>query len=380
MQNQTLRKIILSVLGIALIVGSVFIAKRIIANKKKTKSVATKVVKSVFTDTIQNQVVRLAVTASGTLLAKQRVEIYAEVQGIFRSGSRLFKSGQTYTKGQTLIRIDASEHYASVQSAKSSFFNSLSGLMPDLRLDYPEAYPKWQTYLSNFDLNKTTPELPKISSEKENFFITGRGILTAYYNVKNLEQRLTKYVITAPFSGVLTGALVTEGTLIRNGQKLGELIDPSVFELEIALSKSYMDKLEVGRKVTLTTLDKSESYQGIVSRVNGSLDVSTQTLSAYIEVRDKNLKQGIYLDANLDVQEVKDAVEIDRDLLVDNREVFVVRDSVLALIPVVPVHYSDARVVLKGIPDGTVILKRPVAGAYAGMVVSPFNNSNKPAK
>lgn len=380
MQNQTLRKIILSVLGIALIVGSVFIAKRIIANKKKTKSVATKVVKSVFTDTIQNQVVRLAVTASGTLLAKQRVEIYAEVQGIFRSGSRLFKSGQTYTKGQTLIRIDASEHYASVQSAKSSFFNSLSGLMPDLRLDYPEAYPKWQIYLSNFDLNKTTPELPKISSEKENFFITGRGILTAYYNVKNLEQRLTKYVITAPFSGVLTGALVTEGTLIRNGQKLGELIDPSVFELEIALSKSYMDKLEVGRKVTLTTLDKSESYQGIVSRVNGSLDVSTQTLSAYIEVRDKNLKQGIYLDANLDVQEVKDAVEIDRDLLVDNREVFVVRDSVLALIPVVPVHYSDARVVLKGIPDGTVILKRPVAGAYAGMLVSPFNNSNKPAK
>lgn len=380
MQNQNLRKIILSVLGIALIVGSLFIAKRIIANKKKTKSVATKVVKSVFTDTIQNQEVRLAVTASGTLLAKQRVEIYAEVQGIFRSGSRLFKSGQTYTKGQTLIRIDASEHYASVQSAKSSFFNSLSGLMPDLRLDYPEAYPKWQIYLSNFDLNKTTPELPKISSEKENFFITGRGILTAYYNVKNLEQRLTKYVITAPFSGVLTGALVTEGTLIRNGQKLGELIDPSVFELEIALSKSYMDKLEVGRKVTLTTLDKSESYQGIVSRVNGSLDVSTQTLSAYIEVRDKNLKQGIYLDANLDVQEVKDAVEIDRDLLVDNREVFVVRDSVLALIPVVPVHYSDARVVLKGIPDGTVILKRPVAGAYAGMLVSPFNNSNKPAK
>lgn len=380
MQSPTLRKIILSVLGIALIIGSVFIAKKIIANKKKPRSVANKVVKSVYTDTIQNTQIPVVVTASGTLLAKQRVELYSEVQGIFRRGSRLFKSGQVYRKGETLIRIDAAEYYASVQSAKSKFYNSLSGLMPDLRLDYPEAYPKWQTYLSNFDLQKSTPKLPKVSSEKENFFITGRGILTEYYHVKNLEQRLTKYVITAPFSGVLTNALVTEGTLVRNGQKLGELIDPSVYELEVAVSKSYMDMLQVGKKVSLTTMDKTERYQGRVSRISGSLDVSTQTISAYIEVRDKNLKQGIYLDANLDVKEVENAVELDRDLLVDNREVFVVKDSVLALMPVTPIHYSDARVVVKGIPNGTVVLKRPVSGAYAGMLVSPFNHSEEATK
>ncbi len=52
-----------------------------------------------------------------------------------------------------------------------------------------------------------------MSSEKENYFITGRGIVSSYYNLKNLEQRLSKYVISAPFSGILTEALVTEGTL-----------------------------------------------------------------------------------------------------------------------------------------------------------------------
>ena len=51
--------------------------------------------------------------------------------------------------------MDASEYYATVQSAKSSLYNSIAAIMPDLRLDFPDAFQKWQTYLNNFDLNKT---------------------------------------------------------------------------------------------------------------------------------------------------------------------------------------------------------------------------------
>ena len=53
-------------------------------------------------------------------------------------------------------------------------------------------------------------------------------------------------MISAPFSGILTEALVTEGTLIRNGQKLGEFIDPSDYEMEVNISKSYANLLKVG--------------------------------------------------------------------------------------------------------------------------------------
>ena len=113
------------------------------------------------------------------LAAKQRVELYSEVQGIFKTGSKLFKPGQKFNKGETLIRIDASEYYASVQSAKSNLYNTIAAIMPDLRLDFPEVFQKWQTYLNNFDLNKTTPKLPEMTSEKENYFITGRGIVSS---------------------------------------------------------------------------------------------------------------------------------------------------------------------------------------------------------
>ncbi|WP_397361916.1 efflux RND transporter periplasmic adaptor subunit [Olleya sp. R77988] len=367
-----MRNIILSIIGLLLIVGSFFVAKQLIANKKKPKPVAAKVVKTVFTDTVQNTTIPIVIPAQGNLTAKQRVELYSEVQGVFRSGSKLFKPGQTYRKGQTLIRVDASEYYASVQSSKSNLYNSIAAIMPDLRLDFPDVFQKWQSYLNSFDLNKTTPKLPEMTSDKENYFITGRGIITNYYNVKNLEQRLAKYTISAPFSGILTQALASEGSLIRNGQKLGEFINPSVYEMEVALSKSFANILKAGESVTLNSLDKTEIYQGIVSRVNGSIDATTQTITAYIEVKNPNLKEGMYLEANLNAKSIDNAIQIDRNLLSDDQQIFIIKDSLLDVMPAKPIHFSETKVVLKDVPNGTIILKRQVPGAYAGMLVKPY--------
>lgn len=370
-----MRKIILIIIGIALIIVSFFIAKSLIANKNKPKPVVPKVVKTVLIDTVKNTTVPIVISANGNLTAKQRVELYSEVQGIFKSGRKLFKPGQEYNRGETLISLDAAEYYASVQSAKSNLYNSIAAIMPDLRLDFKDVYQKWQTYLNNFDLNKTTPKLPEVSNEKENYFITGRGIISTYYNVKNLEQRLAKYRITAPFSGILTEALVTEGTLVRNGQKLGEFINPSVYEMEVAISKSFADVLKVGENVSLNNLDKTKTYSGKVSRINGSIDATTQTITVYIEVKDKDLKEGMYLEANLDAEKVENAIEIDRNLLLDSQEVYVINDSLLDVIKVKPVHFSNEKVILKNIPNGTILLKKPVPGAYAGMRVSPAKSN-----
>ena len=374
-----MRKIILSIIGILLIAFSFYTAKTLIANKNRPKPVKEKVIKTVFTDTVKNGTVKIAIPANGSLVAKHRVELFAEVQGVFKPSRKLFKPGETYSKGEALITIDAQEHYANVQSAKSVLYNAIAAIMPDLRLDFPDVYQKWQTYLKSFDLSKTTPVLPNMTSDKENYFITGRGIVTNYYNVKNLEQRLSKFIITAPFSGILTQALVTEGSLIRSGQKLGEFIDPSVYEMEVALSKNYGSLLKVGESVALKNLDGTEFYEGKVSRVNGSIDSDTQTITAYIEVTDEALKEGMYLEATVDAKEEHDAIEIDRNLFLESQQIFVVRDSVLDVIPAKPVYFSDTKVVLKGIPDSTVILKKAVPGAYAGMLVKPFTQLRKNA-
>lgn len=375
-----MRKIILSILGILLIIGAVFLANNIIDSKKSFKPKAQKVVKTVFTEVVKNGTVPITVPANGNLVAKNRVELYAEVQGVFKRGNKLFKTGETYRSGETIIRIDASEYAASVQSAKSNLYNQLTSIMPDLRLDYPAIFPKWQAYLSGFDLNKTTPELPEMPLEKERFFISGRGILTSFYTVKNLEQRLSKYRISAPFSGVLTETLVTEGSLIRGGQKLGEFINTDVYELEVSISKTYSDLLQKGEKVALNTLDSSKKYTGKVARINGRVDQASQTIKAFIEVKDSDLREGMYLEATLDAKKETDAIEIDRSLLIEGDKIFIVRDTILDMIDVKPVYFTDKKVVLKEVPNGTVIMSKPLLGAYTGMAVKIFKDKQANTK
>lgn len=371
-----MRKIILSIIGVLLIAGSTYFAFRLADNKYKSRPVPQKVVKTVFIDTVKNTTIPIVIPSNGSLVAKRRVELFSEVQGIFKPRHILFKPGQEYAKGQILIKIDDSEYYATVQSAKSNLYNSIIALMPDLRLDFPNEHQKWQEYINSFDLDKTTPKLPKTNSDKENYFITGRGIVSGYYNVKNLEQRLSKYTIVAPFSGVLTESLVTEGSLVRNGQKLGMFIDPSVYEMEVAISKSLSNLLKVGEQVTLHSLDSNEDYKGVVARINGSVNPTTQTISVFIEVKDSSLKEGMYLEAQLNAKKETNAIEIDRSLLLPNNQIFVVKDSLLNAIPVNPVFFTDTKVVLKNVPDGALILTRPVQGAYAGMLVKVLSNNS----
>ena len=126
-----LRKILLSILGIAFIIGAVLFSKYLIANKNKPKPQFEKVVKTVFTDTVQNGDVKIVIPANGNLVAKRRLELFAEVQGLFKLGRKEFKPGQIFNQGETLISIDADEYYASVQASKSNLYNDIAAIMPD---------------------------------------------------------------------------------------------------------------------------------------------------------------------------------------------------------------------------------------------------------
>jgi RND family efflux transporter MFP subunit len=242
--------------------------------------------------------------------------------------------------------------------------------MPDLRIDYPAVFKKWETYLNGFDMHKPVPKLPEFASEKEQYFVSGRGILSAYYNVKNLEARYGKYRIRAPFSGVLTEALVSPGSLVSPGQKLGEFIDPSVYEMEVSINSEFMDLLKVGNSVELSNLEKTKNYTGKVVRVNGKVDQVSQTIKVFIDVAHKDLKEGMFLEANLVAKSESESIEISRKLLVDNKAVYIVQnDSVLKLVDVEPVYFGAEKVVIKGLQNNVKVLTQNLPGAFDGMII-----------
>lgn len=364
-----MRKIILGILALLIIGGAIYASKVIVDSKTAPKPRVKKEVKIITTDTITNSTVSIVIPANGNLQAKRRVELFAEVTGVFKPTGTLFKTGQGYSAGQSMIIIENSEFYAQVQSSRSNLNNQITAIMPDLRLDYPSSYAQWQSYLDSWDMNATTPALPQPVDDKEKYFITGRNIYTTYYNIKNLESRLGKYRIRAPFNGVLTEAMVTEGTLIRSGQQLGEFIQTGTYELQVAISSEFAGFLKLGESVELKNISDAKIYTGKVSRINGKVDQASQTITTVIEVKDDSLKEGMYLTANLDAQKIENAIEINRSLLQNENQLFAVEDGKLVLKTIEPVHFSDKKVVIKGLENGTVIIAQSVPGAYEGMIV-----------
>jgi multidrug efflux pump subunit AcrA (membrane-fusion protein) len=365
-----MRNIILSALGVALVVGAILLGNYFIDKNQKPKPIFSKTIKTVFVENVENKEIPIILSASGVLVAKNKIEIFSEVQGILQSSNKSFKPGARYTKGETLLSISSDEFKAGLQSQKSNLFNLVTSILPDIRLDFSSEFNKWESYLQSFDMNKVTPKLPTFSSDKEKYFISGRGILTAYYTVKNLEVRFSKHNIKAPFSGVLTEALVTSGTLVRSGQKLGEFIDTDMYEMEVSINSEFADLLKVGNSVTLTTLSKSKNHTGTVVRVNGKVDQVSQTIKVFIDVKHDDLKEGMFLEANLVAKSESNAIKVSRKLLVNNQAVYIVKnDSILTLVPVNPVYFGAETIVIKGLENNDKILTQILPGAIDGMIV-----------
>ena len=368
-----MRKIIIVGVSIILLLIGMFMFKTLSVPPEKKEVIPNNAPKTVYVETVTNTEIPIVVSANGNLVAKNKVALFAEVQGLLETSGKDFRPGVSFRKGETILKMNSNEFYATILAQRSNLQNLIASIMPDMRLDYPESYDAWYAYLKAFDVDKTTQKLPSTNSDREKLFVTARNIYNTYYTIKNLEEKLIKYRITAPFSGVVTEANVNKGALVRSGQKLGEFINPSVYELEVNINAMYVNLLQKGKQVVLNDIQRNQQYTGTVTRINARVDQNTQTVTAFIEVADKNLREGMYLEANIPVQKEKNAFEIDRKLLVDNSSVFVVNSKTLDLVKVQPIHTNDSKVVVKGLPDGAIILTQVLPDAYKGLMVDPIN-------
>ena len=374
-----MRKIFVAyILPVLILLGAFFIGFRVFKKQTKEDPPRPKIVKQVKVTKVQNQDIPVLVQATGTATAKQKIALFSEVQGVLSRGSREFKPGTYFNRGETLLRINSDEFRASLNALKSNFYSQLTALMPDLRLDFPQAYPKWESYLQSLDIQKTLPQLPAFTSDQEKYFITGRNILNLYYQVKNAEVRLSKYYLRAPFSGILSETNVNPGALVSPGQNLGTFINTGVYELELKVNAQFLDVLQKGKKVTLHDLDHTKTWEGIVNRINPVVDTQSQSVSVYIDLKDKTIKEGMYLQAELQGKNITDAVAIKRNQLREG-QVFIVQDTLLIARPVNIMHEDGDNLIVRGLENGDMLVKQLPSGAHEGMLVQAITDQSKNA-
>lgn len=365
------RQVIISTIGGFIILAAAIKMSGVLASSKTPPARnAERTYKRVHTVRVANGEVQFTLPVYGKLNAFERIQIYAEVNGILKPTNKDFLEGVPYRKGESLLRIDNTEAMANLMAQRSNYLNSISAVLPDLKLDYPKDFDDWQKYLNELDIESDVPAPPKAGSKKSDLYLTARGVYSSYYNLKSAEARLDKYDIHAPYDGVVTQSNIRPGTLVRPGQLLGEYISAGKYLLETSVSNRFVPFLKIGNKVALRSADVGGEWTGTIERINKVIDEATQTVKVYIAVSSLNLREGMYLEGTMEGMHVSDAFAIPRRLLVDNDHVFLIeQDSVLQKTRVNIVEYTKENAIVRGLPEGSFLVNEVVPGAASGMIV-----------
>lgn len=307
---------------------------------------------------------------SGKLKARDRFEIYAQVEGALLYSANKFREGTTYRKGQTLLAIDQNEFRNNLLSQKSDYITRITGILPDLKADFPGSYPTWKNYVSTVDIRSSLPALPESTNEQEKFFLTGKGIYSAFFAIKSGEEKLGKYTISAPYDGIVTKSAVDAGMAVRPGSNLGTYVSTDHYELEVTIPAEKIQEINKGMKAVLHSSDMEGSWEAEIVRISGAMDERSQSVKVFLSTEGEALKEGMFLVCNIALKPFENAMSVPRKLLDHQNRIFVVQDGQLQQQKVEVLSTNGEVAVISGLGQGATLLKTVVKSAYHGMPVS----------
>lgn len=370
--NDLFKRRLSIILGLFLIVGGVVTCNKLVASRKAPeRNEGAAAARAVRTAVVANGPVQVSIPITGRLRATDRMLINAEVSGtLLRTGST-FREGVTFRRGEVLLRIDDGEVRAQINGQQSAFLRTLVQLIPDLRFDLPDVADKWEAYVKSVPVEGQLPVLPALSTQQERNYLAGRGVLDQYYGIRAQYERLSKYVITAPFDGVVASAPVEPGTIVTPGTRLGEFIAPGSLELETAIGAGELPFVRVGDTLRLTSSEVPGTWTGRIIRTGESIDASTQTVKVFVRVDGNGLRDGQYLAGTIQAGTVNDAFEVPRSAVLPDLAVYTVVDSALLKAPVEIVQQGVEMAVLRGLKNGQVVVTDRLSGTHEGQRVAP---------
>jgi len=308
----------------------------------------------------------------GRVSSYRSVAMIAEVQGEILAGSVPLKDGQRVRKGQLLFQIDNKESRLTLQSTKSQFMKSIADILADLKVDYPESFPVWQSYFEKLDVTEPLPELPEVKDLKEKTFLSTRGIFSSYYNILASEERLTKYRMYAPFSGNLQNVQLEAGAIASPGSRIATLVRTDQLELVIPVRDEDLQWLTEGTKVIVRSEGDDLEWTGQIARIGELVDAATQSVNVYVRVngtKEQPILEGQYLNASLPGKVVRQAMEVPRSALFDGHYVYTIQDSAMARASVTVHKENPQTAIISGLPAGTTMVTEIPLNAKEGLPV-----------
>ncbi len=296
------------------------------------------------------------ILTNGRMYAYNRFDVYAEVNGQIKKSQKPLRAGIFYKKNEIIVKIDDSIFKNQLFAKKSSLLNQLTLLLPDLKYDFPNEYRKWLIYLDNFNVEKTLSPLPRISSEREKYYLASKNILQSFYEIKSSEATFVKYSIHAPYDGYLTQSLLREGDMVRAGQKIGTFVGAGLFEMKAAVATDEIKFIKRGMKVFLNEYKSAKKIEGEISRINPSVSPESQTVYIYIQTKNSKVRDGAFYNVIIPVKVNFNAAKIPRKAFDIENFIFIETKSGLKRVKPKIIDETPLYYFVENLEDGTKVL------------------------
>lgn len=368
-------KIIYTITAIGILIISVFITVKLIKSKPVPRAnEQTQNLLNVKATIAKNTNFDSNVKYRGRISSYENISLSAEVSGKIMQGNVHFKAGQEFKKNDLLIQIYNEDIKASLMSAKSSFMRTLSAILPDIRIDFPEEYDKWKDFFSLVNVDKKLPVLPETKTEKEQIFLASKGVLTEYYLLRQREINIKKYTIYAPFNGSFKSISREIGAIANMGAELASIIRTDKLEVIVPVLPVDVKWIKSGDQVNLIGTNNIKS--GKVSRISNFVDASTQSINVYVDYYpngDNSLLIGEFVDVEFNISKKVIGIMIPREALLNNNQVYIIHNKMLKSKSVQIERSLNDSFIISGIIDGETVVIESLADVSEGTKVNVRN-------
>jgi multidrug efflux pump subunit AcrA (membrane-fusion protein) len=344
------------------------------------KSPSTPQTKIVDIEAVHLKDIQSEIVGLGRLTSALPLVLYSEVSGIVMEGTVPFQPAQFFKKGDLILKIDDRQIQLEIKSAKSDFMNALSSVLPEIKVDFPKEFQVWEDYFNKCDVYSPLPPLPETDNQKIKLFLSRFNVYKLYFSIRNLEIRLEKHFFYAPFSGSIISADFRVGSIVRNGSRLGEVINLDNLEVEIPVPAEDIMWINKNIPVRLESAELGKQWQGKIVRIGNSIDQNTQSVSLYVKLiknTTREIFEGIFLEAHIPGKVVENAILIPRKILYQDNYLYCIKNGRLDYREVKIVRrQTDSVIITDGIAEGDTIVAEVLQGVASGMLARPKDNTS----
>jgi membrane fusion protein, multidrug efflux system len=299
--------------------------------------------------TVAPQPFRETLFATGSLLARESVQLQSERAGIVREIS--FDEGRPMKAGDILLAIDDSELRAQLDRAKAQL------------------------------------ELASAAENRQRDLLKSRGISAAEYDqsianlniakaeVALIESQLAKTKIRAPFDGVAGLRRVSVGTYLTPGTNICSFQDISSLKIDFSLPEVYLAYLKTGQTVSFRIGGRSDKYEATIIAIEPTVEVATRSLlvRATVPNDEARLLPGSFAEVEVMLGEIPEAILIPAIALIPGlkqQTVFVHREGKVEERKVqAGLRTADSVQIIEGLKAGDELITSGVLQLRPGMPV-----------